>query len=414
MHSGDVHAGDLQSQRMQPRHRLHARRRLHAWVKQMKAWRTGYFLPDDWILWQSEGLLEATKLSSGDHVRVEGPQGTDALTGELSPSVWDSLARFEPLLGQLRGQLEKQALQPLTRATVLRGSGWKQLFVELTAQCNEQCVHCYAESSPLRNEALAWPDICRVLEDAKALGFGLVQLTGGDPLISPHCVKAVELAKDIGIPQVEIYTNGLALRGRTYERLRQLAPSFAFSFYSYDANTHDAITQTPGSHRRTTRAIRRALEDGLTCRVGVISMKQNQHDAAKTREHLLSLGVPDGSIRFDRMRDVGRGYSLPPETDARPTGTGAHQARGVESATRRDFGGSAAVSYDGTVYPCIFSRHLPLGSIHETRLQAILTSAQPIASTKRGLLAARADWGEKLSCWECQTRAVLLAGSYHA
>ena len=137
---------------------------------------TGYFLPDDWILWHSEGLLEATKLSSGDHIRIEGTPEHDPLNSELPASIWDSLARFEPLLGQLREQLQEQALQPLTRETVLRGSGWKQLFVELTAKCNEQCVHCYAESSPTRTEALAWPELRKVLEDAKALDFGLVQL----------------------------------------------------------------------------------------------------------------------------------------------------------------------------------------------------------------------------------------------
>jgi len=377
----------------------------------MKQQETGYFLPDDWILWQSSGLLEAIKLSTGDQIQLEGMPEIDRLTSELSGSVWDSLARFEPLVGQLRGRLEAQALQPLTRQTVLRGSGWRQLFLELTAKCNEQCVHCYAESTPARTEALGWPEIRTVLENAKALGFGLVQLTGGDPLISPHCIRAVESAATSGIPEVEIYTNGLALRGRTYECLRELAPSFAFSFYSHDPTTHDAITRTPGSHGRTTRAIRRAIEDGLKVRVGVISMTQNQHDATRTREYLLALGVAQGSIGFDRMRDVGRGHSNTTDSDAPHLGM---QTGGVETTRPRSFGGTAAVSYDGKVYPCIFSRHLPLGSIHETSLTAILTSEEPVASQKRSLLTARARWGEKLSCWECQTRSVLLDGTCHA
>ncbi|MGB3051160.1 MAG: radical SAM protein [Polyangiales bacterium] len=372
---------------------------------------TGYFLPNDWILWHSEGLLEAIKLSSGDHVRIEGTPGNDASLSKLPASVWDSLARFEPLLGQLREQLQKEALQPLTRETVLRGSGWKHLFVELTAKCNEQCVHCYAESSPARTEALAWPELSKVLKDAKALDFDLVQLTGGDPLISAHCVQAAEFATEIGIPQVEIYTNGLALRGRTYDRLRELAPSFAFSFYSHNAETHDAITRTPGSHARTARAIRRAVDDGLDVRVGVVSMGKNQHDASKTREYLRELGVPDGSIAFDQMRDVGRGDAT--RIDANTGPAGVHTG-GVESARPRNFGGSAAVSYDGQVYPCIFSRHLPLGSIYDTSLEAILTSAEPIAPQGKNLLQARARWGEKLSCWECQARSILLDGSCNA
>lgn len=371
---------------------------------------TGYFLPDDWILWRSEGRLAAIRLSTGEQLQIEAGPELDIFDHERSNAVWGSLSRFEPLLGELRERLQEKPLLPLTHGSVLRGSGWKQLFIELTGQCNEQCIHCYAESSPFRVEALSWPDISRVLDDAKALDFSLVQLTGGDPLISPHCVRAVERAKELEIPRVEIYTNGLALRGKLYERLRELGPAFAFSFYSHDSDTHDAITRTPGSHARTARAIRRAVDDGLSVRVGVISMGQNRNHGQQTRDFLLELGVAEEAIRFDRMRDVGRGGATPPQ-DAAPTG-GAHA--GAQDDGRQSFGGTAAVSYEGTVYPCIFSRHLPLGSIRASSLQEILTSAAPLAPKEESLLLARERWSDKLSCWECQARSALFGGGCHA
>jgi MoaA/NifB/PqqE/SkfB family radical SAM enzyme len=135
--------------------------------------------------------------------------------------------------------------------------------------------------------------------------------------------------------------------------------------------THDAITRTPGSHGRTVRAIRRAVDDGLKVRVGVISMVENQHDASETRQYLQGLGVPDDSIRFDQMRDVGRGNPSAVETNAQPVGV---QTGGVESARPRNFG----------------------------------------APPRKSLLQARERWGEKLSCWECQARSVLLDGSCNA
>jgi MoaA/NifB/PqqE/SkfB family radical SAM enzyme len=367
---------------------------------------TGYFLPDDWILWRSETRLAAVRLSSGEQLEIDAGPDLDIFDQERSHSLWTSLARFEPLLGELRTQLREHSLRPLTCGTVLRGSGWRQLFIELTGQCNEQCIHCYAESSPFRVEALSWPDVSRILVDAKALDFDLVQLTGGDPLISPHCIRAVERANELGIPRVEIYTNGLALRGRLYERLRELEPAFAFSFYSHDPETHDAITRTPGSHVRTARAIRQAVEDGLTVRVGVIAMEQNWDDGPATREFLLGLGVAEDAIRFDRMRNVGRGGVTPKEETSAPEG--AHS--GTDSYGRRSFGGTAAISYEGTVYPCIFSRHLALGSIRSSSLHDILTSATPLAPNAENLLLARERWSDKLSCWECQTRSALLDG----
>lgn len=400
-----MHAGGLQPERLSTIE-LHAPQ-----LKlRMDSNATGYFLPDDWILWRSERRLAAVRLSSGEQLEIDAGPDLDIFDHERSSALWTSLARFEPLLGQLRAQLREHALRPLTYGSVLRGSGWKQLFVELTGQCNEQCVHCYAESSPFRVEALSWPDISRILDDAKTLDFGLVQLTGGDPLISPHCVRAVERANELEIPRLEIYTNGLALRGALYDRLRQLGPSFAFSFYSHDPNTHDAITRTRGSHARTARAIRQTVEDGLTVRVGVIAMDQNRGHAQATRDFLLELGVAEGAIRFDLVRDVGRGGAPRPE-DTTWTG-GAHA--GPEGDGRRSFGGTAAVSYEGNVYPCIFSRHLPLGSIRSSSLQDILTSEVPLTPKEDSLLRAHERFGDKLSCWECQARSALLGGGCHA
>jgi len=89
---------------------------------------TGYFLPDDWILWRSGGRLSATRLSSGEQLEIEAGPELDIFDQERSNAIWASLVRFEPLLGQLRARLREQPLVPLTQGSVLRGSGWKQLF----------------------------------------------------------------------------------------------------------------------------------------------------------------------------------------------------------------------------------------------------------------------------------------------
>ena len=37
---------------------------------------------------------------------------------------------------------------------LLLGDGLDLLFIELTAQCNERCLHCYAEAEPARAEEI--------------------------------------------------------------------------------------------------------------------------------------------------------------------------------------------------------------------------------------------------------------------
>ena len=75
---------------------------------------------------------------------------------------------------------------------------------------------------------------------------------------------------------------------------------------------------------------------------------------------------------------------------------------------RGPFGGTAAVAPDGTVYPCIFSRHLPLGSVRRDALYDILTAPLALAPAGEDLLSSRAAWATRLSCWECQTRSHML------
>ena len=405
MHANHLYARNLHAGELQPSH-LHA-----CWLRcsggdSLRA----YFLPGDWVLAHRPGHLSVTKLSTGEALTIEGAIADTVVAQELEPSTWTALARHEPVLGELHARIATERLGVLTRASLLRGAGWRQLFVELTARCNERCVHCYAESSPERTESLSLETIVAVLNDAKALGFETVQLTGGDPLVSPHCIAAAEYATRIGIPNLEVYTNGLALRGEAYERLRGLGVAFAFSFYSHDPSRHDAITRTPGSHRRTTRAIRQAVEDGLSVRTGTIMMGDNEGDAEDTREYLVQLGVKPTAVGIDSTRAVGRGD--PPSSSERGQLYGGVERAGSHGkANARPFGGTAAVSYDGIVYPCIFSRHLPLGSIYDDSLKAILEAPEPVDAPTEDLLEARSAWASGLSCWECQTRSHLLGAN---
>jgi MoaA/NifB/PqqE/SkfB family radical SAM enzyme len=328
----------------------------------------------------------------------------------------DVLCRFEPTgsLTALRDALVKHAPRPLTRAALLRGDGYGQLFIELTARCNERCTHCYAESSPERTEALSEAVVMSALDDAAELGFTRVQLTGGDPLISELCVPAARRATRLGIPQVEVYTNGLALIGRTYEELAALGVHFAFSFYSHDPATHDSITRTAGSHRRTLASIRRAARDGLHVRASVIVMDANRDDLAPTIALLRDAGVPESSIGADVQRSVGRGLMTIRPKEARleellPHAKAGHreQAASADDA-QADPSGRAAVSYDGTVYPCIFSRAFPLGRLPEQRLIDVLRDETPLTVDLEGLSREYSARQAQLACWDCRLRATVL------
>lgn len=374
-------------------------------------------VPPAFLLARDGARLRVHDVARGSSLELDGAVA-DAIEAGLRErhSGLDTLCRFEPSgsLAALRDALDRHAPLPLTRAALLRGDGYGQLFIELTARCNERCTHCYAESSPERTEALSEPVVQSALEDARALGFSRVQLTGGDPLISELCVPAAEHARRLGIEHVEVYTNGLALIGRTYDRLAALGVDFAFSFYSHDPDTHDAITRTAGSHRRTLASIERAARDGLRIRASVIVMDANREHLPATIALLREAGVPQDAIGADVQRTVGRGLMTIRPKDAQldellPGANAGHRSPDPgQQPGQPDPSGRAAVSYDGTVYPCIFSRAFPLGRLPEQRLIDVLRDETPLTVDLERLSREYSERQAQLACWDCRLRATVL------
>ncbi|HUH05369.1 MAG TPA: radical SAM protein [Kofleriaceae bacterium] len=364
----------------------------------------GYLLPEALaILRLRAGGLELTDVWRGHVYRADGSFG-EAIArfvedGESSP-VLAALGPEHPLT-RLLERMARSPRMALAADAAVRLQGFDTLFIELVGRCNERCVHCYASSSPDISDALERETVEAVIDDAAALGVRRIQFTGGDPLLCAFLPELVARAAERGLERIEIYTNGLALTDRLLDRLAPYGPSFAFSFYSHEPEHHDAITQTPGSQRRTLAAIERVLARGLRTRVSMVIMEQNAGDQAATVALLRGLGVE--SIAVTASYEVGRGdrFEGPVEAIGR-----AHRDSGTEaSPTQR---GSLCVTYRGEVVPCIFNRGDVLGRLSDRRLRDIaLDPALPARRLGTGEELIRACKNQ-LSCGACQLTSFAL------
>jgi len=273
---------------------------------------------------------------------------------------------------------------PLTALDALRLDGFDTLFVEVVGICNEKCLHCYAESGPTVESSLDRATCEAIIDDAAQLGFRRIQFTGGDPLLCGFLPDLVARAQ--GFDVREIYTNGLALTDELLDKLAPHKPSFAFSYYSHDAQIHDAITRTPGSHRRTRAAIARVVARGLPVRAAMVVLNDNVDGVDATVADLKSLGV--GFVSTGASMNAGRGSSFAWQ----PRGTGGNAGHRAADARSE---GKLCVTYEGNVVPCIFNRGRVLGSVNASqRLRDVIAE---LAATPGP--AADAD---KLSCGSCR------------
>lgn len=352
-----------------------------------------------------DDTLELANLAEGWSCRATGRLGAAVqavIAGAAMGPVLTALGQDHPLVRAV-ALIEGDAGRPLSMRHATELDGYDTLFIELTGACNERCIHCYAESSPGITEQLE-AKICReVLEDAAVLGFQRVQLTGGDPLLCPFLVDLVQTTKQQGIAVCEIFTNGLALSPRLVESLRPLQPALALSFYSVDAECHDAITRTPGSQQGTLRALRRALEAGFSVRIAVIAMEQNAHTIDETVAFLRELGAEH--VNVTAMRPVGRGGLYDGPLNAVITHDSSPEPQAHPASPRS---GKLCVTYRGQVVPCIFNRQDILGDLRLRRLRDIAVDPRGPAvvdvSTDELIESCR----DRLQCAACRVTAFSL------
>lgn len=237
-------------------------------------------------------------------------------------------------------------------------------WLELTGKCQLSCGHCYAESGPTGGHGeMAREDWLRVLNESAALGVRMVQFIGGEPTLYPSFRDLVTHALGLGLA-VEVFTNLVHVSPGIWQVFGLPGVRLATSYYTDLVDQHEAITGRSGSHRKTMGNIAEALRRSIPLRVGVIDVRDDQR-VEQARSQLAALGLTE--ISADRLRQVGRGVRNQEPSLAQLCGGCGN--------------GKIAISPSGEVWPCVFSRWMPVGNVRTASLEAIVTGARAASVT---------------------------------
>ena len=165
--------------------------------------------------------------------------------------------------------------------------------------------------------------------------------------------ELVDCALERGI-EVEVFSNLVHVPPALWEVFERPGVRLATSWYSDDADEHARITKRP-THARTLANITEAKRRDIPLRAGVIGVLPSQRsDQASKQLDILTLG----EVRYDDLRGVGRGTTTEPDTSALCGKCGD---------------GNLAVAPDGQVWPCVFTRWMPVGNVRERSLDGIMS-----------------------------------------
>ena len=175
------------------------------------------------------------------------------------------------------------------------GQVMERLELHLTYTCPERCVFCSEEHRMNRYKKfpVTWGRVAKVLRMHASRGVRNVHFTGGEPTIHPHFIKALKLAKKLGM-RTSIGTIGSMLsRPDFVDKTIDYLDEALFSIHGSTADIHDMLTRRKGSFERVTSALRLVLErkPDFGIYVNTVVTKQNVASLPETVRFLDDLGA---------------------------------------------------------------------------------------------------------------------------
>ncbi len=97
-------------------------------------------------------------------------------------------------------------------------SGLHILEIEITEKCNLNCVHCYVDKK--NNNELSNQKVLSIIDQSNNMGLNRLVFAGGEPLLHKNIFNFALYAKELGIPEVMLMTNGLLISDKNIDKLK--------------------------------------------------------------------------------------------------------------------------------------------------------------------------------------------------
>ena len=185
---------------------------------------------------------------------------------------------------------------PCSLGSAAAAISWK-LWIYTNYDCNLSCSYCLAESSPrAARRGLSLGTVRQAVDEAVALGFERVFLTGGEPFLLDDVYAMLAYASE-RLPTT-VLTNAMLLRGRRLARLDEIANPNLTVQVSLDGarpEHHDPVRGS-GTWTRAVEGIRLLRRHGFHVHIGATETSVNAAHLDALAAFLRSLGIPPEDV----------------------------------------------------------------------------------------------------------------------
>jgi AdoMet-dependent heme synthase len=176
---------------------------------------------------------------------------------------------------------------------------------EITNRCNFNCKHCCNNSDDDKNIELSLDKVKETLDGMAEKGVASIYFSGGEPLIRKDMLEIIEYAKQRGIKNIKLATNGSLITSEIAEKLAKL--KLTGVLVSLDGHTpliHNSFRLNDKAYESSINAIRILSQAGVQVRVGVVIFKNN----VSHLEEIVKIAIENGAqaVFFNWLMKTGR------------------------------------------------------------------------------------------------------------
>lgn len=297
------------------------------------------------------------------------------------------------------------------------------VHIDVTYRCDLDCVHCYLADR--KREELTLAEYERLFDELRALGTLFMLVSGGEIFHRPDGVDILRAAAARRF-ELRIITHGGHIDAALAQELADIGIRVvAMSIYATDAETHDAITQVPGSWQATVEAAQHLRAAGVPVMFKCVVMAGNEQVVREMKAFAdglkcgieFSMNIKGDNNGADALMD------LNVDLDARVAVHDCVYPELIDQAALPAFSpdqhtclagnSSCYISPDGTVQPCL-DWETTAGNIRDQSFTEIWETAPVFLGARtirRGSFTGCSSCENFSHCSLCPARAERETGS---
>ena len=181
----------------------------------------------------------------------------------------------------------------------------------MTRACNLRCIHCYAHAKPGPDpDELTTAEAKAMIDDLADFGAPVILFSGGEPLMRPDLTELARHAVARGMRAV-ISTNGTLITRDKAKELKDIGLSYVGVSLDGLQQVHDRFRGVPAAFEMAMTGIRNCLEAGLKVGLRFTIYSKNAQEVPGIFDLLEKEGIP--RVCFYHLVYAGRGSSLKDE-----------------------------------------------------------------------------------------------------